>query len=307
MSKPRRKPRRDLNGVLLLDKPTGISSNEAMMQARRLFNAEKAGHTGTLDPMATGLLPICFGQATKLSAHLLDARKRYTATVKLGEATSTGDADGEVTARSDATALDLDRLHAAAAAFTGEITQVPPMYSAIKRDGVRLYELAREGVEVEREPRQVTIHALTVIGFDGSTAQLDVTCSKGTYIRTLAEDWAARFGQRAHLSALRRTAVGLFGSGAPLDMVSLATLQATSDLASLDRYLLPTQALVADWPQVQVTPEQAALMQKGRSVPFAAAVGAVAMHLSTGGFLGLGEQTAEGRLQPRRWFGETGI
>ena len=307
MSKPRRPLRRDLNGVLLLDKPTGVSSNDAMMQARHLFNAEKAGHTGTLDPMATGLLPICFGQATKLSAHLLDARKRYLATVKLGEATNTGDADGEVMARSDPSGLSPDALHAAAKALTGEIRQVPPMYSEIKRDGVRLYELARGGVEVEREPRTVQIHALKVAGFDGDIATLEVTCSKGTYVRTLAEDWAKQFGQSAHLVALRRLGVGLFGAEAPVAMVTLAELRATSDLASLNRHLLPARSAVADWASVNVTADQAAAMTRGRAVPFAANSGWVVIDHVDGGFLGLGEVLPEGLLQPRRWFGEKGI
>lgn len=307
MSKPRRPLRRAVNGVLLLDKPKGVTSHQALLTVRVLYNADKAGHTGTLDPLATGLLPICFGQATKLTAHLLDARKRYLAEVRLGEATTTGDSEGETTARSDPAGLTLAMLEVAAVACTGPIQQVPPMYSAIKRDGTRLYELAREGVEVERESREVEIHALTVLFFDGVTATLDVTCSKGTYIRTLAEDWARHFGQVAHLSGLRRLAVGAFGATEPAQMVTLAALEAASDFASLDRHLLPSRTVIADWPTVTVTPEQVARLDYGFTIETEAASGWVAMLRESGELLGLGEQRADGVLQPRRWFGAEGV
>ncbi len=307
MSRPRRPLRRAIHGVLLLDKPRGVTSHQALLKVRVLYNADKAGHTGTLDPLATGLLPICFGHATKLTAHLLDARKRYLAEVRLGEASSTGDSEGEIIARTDPAGLTLAVLRLAALACTGTLQQVPPMYSAIKRDGTRLYELAREGLEVEREPREVQIDALTVLAFDGLTATLDVTCSKGTYIRTLAEDWARQFGQAAHLSGLRRLAVGHFGAPAPASMVTIAALEAASDFASLDRQLLPARTVVADWPQATVSAEQAAKMDFGFSIPFEAAPGWVVMNLDCGGFLGLGEQLPDGRLQPRRWFGVEGI
>lgn len=307
VSKPRRPLRRAINGVLLLDKPTGMSSHQALLAIRALYNADKAGHTGTLDPLATGLLPICFGQATKLTAHLLDSTKRYLAEVKLGEATSTGDSEGETIARSDPAGLTLPSLQAAAIACTGLIQQVPPMYSAIKREGTRLYALAREGVEVEREAREVEIHALTVVAFDGLTATLDVTCSKGTYIRTLAEDWARQFGQAAHLSGLRRLAVGPFGLAEPAPMVTLAALEAASDMASLDRHLLPSRSVIADWPTVTVTPEQVARLDFGFTIQTNAAPGWVAMLRQSGELLGLGEQRADGVLQPRRWFGADGV
>lgn len=307
MSKPRRKPRREIHGVLLLDKPRGMSSHQALLAVRVLFNAEKAGHTGTLDPLATGLLPICFGQATKLTGHLLDARKRYLAQVKLGETTRTGDSEGEVMGRTDPAGIPRDALELAAKACTGTIRQVPPMYSAIRRDGARLYELAREGVEVEREPREVHIEALSVVAFDGQTATLDVTCSKGTYIRTLAEDWARQFGQAAHLTGLRRLAVGPFDTTRGDAMVELSALQARSDLASLDAQLLPTRTAVADWPHVVVSAEQATKMDLGFAIPFEAPLGWLTMSHCEGGFLGLGEQLADGRLQPRRWFGPRGV
>lgn len=307
MSKPRRQLRRDIHGVLLLDKPSGVSSNDAMMQVRRLFNAEKAGHTGTLDPLATGLLPICFGQATKLTSHLLDARKRYLAEVRLGEATQTGDSEGEVIARSNPDHVQLTELETAAAACTGVIQQVPPMYSALKRDGVRLFELAREGLEIAREPREVTIHDLQVRSFDGRHALLDVVCSKGTYIRTLAEDWAKRFGQVAHLSGLRRLAVGLFGAREPVSMVTLAELESAPTLATLDAHLLPARSAVMDWPSVKVSAVQAEMMHLGRAVDAPAEAPWVVIEGPAGEFLGLGECLPEGRLQPRRWFGLAGI
>ncbi|MES2883343.1 MAG: tRNA pseudouridine(55) synthase TruB [Pseudomonadota bacterium] len=307
MSKPRRPLRRAINGVLLLDKPKGVTSHQALLTVRVLYNADKAGHTGTLDPLATGLLPICFGQATKLTAHLLDSTKRYLAEVRLGEATSTGDSEGETIARSDPAGLTLPTLQVAAIACTGLIQQVPPMYSAIKRDGTRLYQLAREGVEVEREAREVEIHALTVVAFDGVTATLDVMCSKGTYIRTLAEDWAKHFGQVAHLSGLRRLAVGPFGAAQPAQMVTLAALEASSDFATLDRYLLPSRTVIADWSIVIVTPEQVARLDFGFTIQTNATPGWVAMLRESGELLGLGEQRADGVLQPRRWFGAEGV
>jgi len=308
VSRQRRPLRRALNGVLLLDKPKGLTSHEAMIEVRSRFNADKAGHTGTLDPLATGLLPICFGQATKLSAHLLDARKRYRAEVKLGASTRTGDSEGDVLQRSDPSGLKLLQLQDAARACTGLIQQVPPMYSAIKRDGTRLYELAREGVEVEREPREVEIHALSVVSFEGDVAVLDVTCSKGTYIRTLAEDWAAKLGQVAHLAGLRRLAVGHYGAELPAVVVTLDAIHDASDLTSLDRHLLPSRSAVLHWPQVMVTCAQSAQMDLGMIVELAcpAHPGWVAIEREDGAFMGLGEVLPDGRLQPRRWFGPDG-
>ena len=204
--------RRQVDGVLLLDKPRGLSSNHALQKAKRLFNAAKAGHTGTLDPMATGLLPLTFGEATKFSQMLLDADKSYEATVTLGVVTDTGDAEGQVLERQSVTA-DAQDIAAALNAFRGEIEQIPPMYSALKRDGRPLYEYARAGIELERAPRRVVIHALEMLdgGLDGSSFGFRVRCSKGTYVRTLAMDIGRALGCGAHLSALRRTAIGPFG------------------------------------------------------------------------------------------------
>ncbi len=224
-----RAPRRKVDGILLLDKPLGLSSNTALQIVRRLYNADKAGHTGSLDPLATGLLPVCLGEATKLCGYLLDADKRYRARVRLGARTSTGDGEGEVVATSDAALVSRADLEAAIPRFLGEIEQVPPMYSALKRDGEPLYRLARAGIEVERAPRRVHIRELRVLDFDGLHFDFEVACSKGTYVRTLAEDWAAAVGQQAHLSALRRTGLEPFDASA---MVALEPLEQTGEGAA---------------------------------------------------------------------------
>lgn len=301
-----RRPRRAVNGVLLLDKPRGLSSNDALLRVRRLYQADKAGHTGTLDPLATGLLPVCLGQTTKLTSHLLDARKRYVAEVRFGERTRTGDSEGEVIARSDRAGLSVAMLESALPAFLGRIRQVPPMYSALKRDGQRLYELARAGQDVEREAREVDIHELHLHGFDGDTATLEVSCSKGTYIRTLAEDWAASLGQEAHLSGLRRTGVGPFSGEAMVGLDALEGIADQGGAGALDALLLPSRAALAGWPFVQVSAEQAAGFALGRALavgPVVAGDGPVAIEDGQGALLGLGEYDAAGRLQPRRWFG----
>jgi tRNA pseudouridine55 synthase len=238
--------RRALHGVLLLDKPLGLSSNDALQKAKWLLRAEKAGHTGTLDPLATGLLPLCFGAATKFSQLSLDADKRYLATLALGIRTTTGDAEGEVLERRDAGQLTREQIEAACRAFTGEIDQTPPMYSALKHEGKALYEYAREGVEIERKSRRVTIHAIDIVAMHPGTVTLDVRCTKGTYIRTLAEDIGAALGCGASLAALRRT-----GSGAlTLDgSVTLAQIEALPDearaalLTSPDRLLMDAPEL----------------------------------------------------------------
>jgi tRNA pseudouridine55 synthase len=217
-----------IDGVLLLDKASGLSSNDALQKARRLFSAAKGGHTGTLDPLATGLLPLCFGEATKFSADLLDADKTYEAEVRLGEVTDTGDAEGQVTA-SFAVDVDLVAISAVLPRFTGPIRQIPPMYSALKRDGRPLYELARQGIEVERAARDITIHALECLEFTGQRLVLRVSCSKGTYIRVLAADIGQALGCGAHLTALRRTRVG------PLDLAGSVTLAQLETMSEAER------------------------------------------------------------------------
>ena len=241
-----------MHGVLLLDKPLGLSSNDALQKAKWLLRAEKAGHTGTLDPLASGLLPICFGAATKFSQASLDADKRYLATLKLGQTRRGGDLEGEVlqTRPVNVTRADVE---AACARFTGEIEQLPPMHSALKHEGKALYEYARAGVEVEREARRVTIHAIDIVEGDHERWVLDVRCSKGTYIRTLAEDLGEALGCGAHLAALRRSASGAFSVDDALTLEALAAM----DEAQRDAQLKCADALLAHWPRVQLPDDEA--------------------------------------------------
>ncbi|MGT2471267.1 tRNA pseudouridine(55) synthase TruB [Paraburkholderia terrae] len=243
-------PRRALDGVLLLDKPVGLSSNDALIRAKRLYLAKKAGHTGTLDPLASGLLPLCFGEATKFSQDLLEADKTYEATMRLGIRTTTGDAEGEAIETRDVT-CDQGAVERALAQFRGEIAQVPPMYSALKRDGKPLYEYARAGQTVEREGRQVTIHALELLACALPDVTFRVTCSKGTYVRTLAEDIGEALGCGAHLVMLRRTGVGA------LTLANSVTLDALSDALpdERDAWLQPVDALLSTFPSVQLDAE----------------------------------------------------
>jgi len=251
--------RRALHGVLLLDKPLGLSSNDALQKAKWLLRAEKAGHTGTLDPLATGLLPLCFGAATKFSQVSLDADKRYLATLALGIRTTTGDAEGEVLERVEAGHITPEQIAAACAAFTGEIDQTPPMYSALKHEGKALYEYARAGVEIERKSRRVTIHAIDIVSVQAGTVTLDVRCTKGTYIRTLAEDIGAKLGVGASLAALRRTGSG----GLTLEgSVTLAQIEAMPDdqRAAL---LTSPDGLLAEAPELRLPADEAARFLSG--------------------------------------------
>lgn len=254
--------RRAVHGVLLLDKPLGLSSNDALQKAKRLYRAEKAGHTGTLDPLATGLLPLCFGAATKFSQTSLDADKSYRATLKLGVTTTTADAEGNVV-QTRGVNVTRAQLQAACDRFTGPIQQVPPMYSALKRDGKPLYEYARAGIEVVREARAVTIHTIDIADLDNQGEHdawtIDVRCSKGTYIRTLAEGIGAALGCGAHLSALRRTGSGALSLDAALTLDQLAAM---SD-AERDASLMDADALLADWPVVRLGSEDAGRFLSG--------------------------------------------
>jgi tRNA pseudouridine55 synthase len=256
-----RQPRRQLHGVILLDKPLCLSSNDALQKVRRLMRADKAGHTGTLDPLATGLLPLCFGAATKFSQVSLDADKRYIATLKLGQTTTTGDAEGEVL---ENRALDphfVNRvgIESACAALTGEIDQIPPMHSALKHQGRALYEYAREGIDIERPARRITIHGIDILRWQDDQLEIDVRCSKGTYIRTLAQDIGEHLQCGAHLIGLRRTGSGdLTLQGA----VTLESLVAMSE-AERDTFLLPADVLLSDWPEVLLTEPEAARFLTG--------------------------------------------
>jgi tRNA pseudouridine55 synthase len=247
-ARPPKKPRDLVDGVLLIDKPVGLSSNDALTKVKRIVNARKAGHTGTLDPFATGLLPLCFGEATKFSQDLLEADKTYLATVHLGITTTTGDTEGEVLETRDVDA-SAEQIEAALARFRGPILQVPPMYSALKRDGKAYYEYAREGVVLEREARPVTIHHLELIVYAAPFLTIRVTCSKGTYVRVLGEDIGATLGCGAHLSALRRVQVGALTTA---NMVTLEELQAHENPLSL---LAQVDALLSSFPRVDLTPE----------------------------------------------------
>ncbi|MGP9686823.1 tRNA pseudouridine(55) synthase TruB [Halomonas sp. AOP25-F1-15] len=238
-----------VNGVLLLDKPKGLSSNHALQRVRRLFQAQKAGHTGTLDPMATGLLPICLGEATKFSSHLLEADKVYRTRVELGVMTDTGDAEGRIIAQHDVPSLTIDDVEAVLTRFRGEIDQVPPMYSALKHQGKKLYELAREGKHVERAARRVSVYDARLLSFDGTAFELEVSCSKGTYIRTLAEDIGQALGCGAHISQLRRLKTGPFLADA---MWTLEALEALADQAALEAELMPVDVLVNHLPLLTV-------------------------------------------------------
>ena len=278
--------------MLLLDKPHGMSSNAALQRAKRRFNAAKAGHTGTLDPMATGLLPLTFGEATKFSQMLLDADKVYEAVVCFGSETDTGDAEGQVIATAS---VDFTReaLDAAIAALRGEIEQIPPMHSALKRDGKPLYEYARAGIEVERAPRRVTIHALDCLAFNGREATLRVHCSKGTYIRTLAIDLGRALGCGAHLTALRRTAIGAFG------IEQAVTSEALEAAEPPDSLLEPVDALIAAYPRLELDEAAGAALMQGRELPGAGAPGLLRLY-SAGRFIGLGERLDGGRIVSRR-------
>lgn len=286
---------KQVDGVLLLDKPVGLSSNDALQKARRLFSAAKGGHTGTLDPLASGLLPLCFGEATKFSADLLDADKTYEAELKLGVETDSGDAEGQVTATS-AVNVEKAQFLAVLPQFTGPIKQVPPMHSALKRDGRPLYELARQGIEVEREARAVTIHSLELLEFAGDVARIRVCCSKGTYIRVLAADIGRVLGCGAHLSALRRTQV------ADLDLANAVTLAELEALAEDERpaRLAPVDALLRSLPRVELDSAAAERFSHGNPVLLPAGLSGKIRVYAAGRLLGVGEPGGGGRLWPKR-------
>ncbi|MGQ0696666.1 MAG: tRNA pseudouridine(55) synthase TruB [Panacagrimonas sp.] len=299
--------RRDIDGIVLLDKPLGVSSNRALQQVRNLFRANKAGHTGSLDPLATGMLPICLGEATKLCGLLLDSDKTYEATLTLGQRTSTGDAEGEVVATSDPQGLDLAAFEAVRPRFLGLIEQIPPMYSALKHQGQRLYQLARAGEEVERQPRAVTIHRLELLSLIDGRLSISVSCSKGTYIRTLAEDLASAVGQCAHLSALRRTEVSPFNQ---MRMWSMDELEQI-DGDQLKATLLPLATATRSWLEVRLPAEPLSRLGKGQTFqldPEGAAgrekiTGQVAVLDEQGVLKAIAELDADQRLIPRRWLG----
>lgn len=318
----RRRKGDPVHGVVLLDKPAGLSSNQALQRVRRIFNARKAGHTGTLDPFATGLLPICLGEASKTTAFLLDAVKAYRAEARLGQATTTGDLDGEPLEARPVPDLSRDEVERVLERFTGEQEQVPPMYSALKHKGKPLYEYARQGISVPREARAVTVHELRLLDWAPPRLVFEVVCSKGTYVRALAEDIAAALGTVGHLTALRRLRVGPFrvgdrsrtGSGdgahgraAPAHLVTLEDLEAAAERGELATRLMPVDAALPDWPVVHLGAEAARAFRHGNPAPFdpgdetPAPEGPVRVRDAAGRVLGLGENGA-GMVRPRRVF-----
>ena len=296
---------RPLDGILVLDKPGGMSSNRALQVAKRLYGAAKAGHTGSLDPLATGVLPLCFGEATKFSQFLLDADKAYQSTFVLGTATDTGDAEGEVLHSQDSGHISQQQVAVALEAFRGEIEQVPSMFSAIKHQGQPLYKLARRGVEVERKARRVVIKQLDLLAFRaGARAEVDIylECSKGTYVRSIAEDLGRALGCGAHVASLRRTRAGPFSLADSVSLGTLEALKANGQEAQMDALLLPADAAVRALPLVSLSESGGFYIRQGQpvQVPNAPRDGMVRVALESGEFLGVGEILDDGRIAPRR-------
>ena len=299
----RRRKGRPVNGILVLNKPRGISSSDAVQRVKRLYDAQKVGHTGSLDPLATGVLPLCFGEATKFSQYLLSSDKKYWTRIKLGVATDTGDSDGEEISTADASHVTRQNIEDALVAFRGEIQQIPSMYSALKHKGQPLYKLARQGIEVEREARCQTIHSNELVQITGDEIELELHCSKGTYIRTIAEDLGKALGVGAHVTALHRRAAGPFEEA---DMVTLDFLQSESENGSLDKFLGPIASAVGQWPEVVLSDATAFYLRQGQAVqvPHAPTEGWVRLSENSNKeekqFLGVGEVLDDGRVAPRR-------
>jgi tRNA pseudouridine55 synthase len=309
-----RRKGRPVDGVLLLMKPAGMTSNHALQRAKRLFFVEKAGHTGALDPLATGVLPLCFGEATKFSQFLLDADKRYRSTFLLGQRTNTSDADGELIAEASAAGVTLEAIAQALVPLSGDILQVPSMFSALKHQGQPLYKLARDGIEIERQPRPVTVYAIEILGFrPGERAEVDVDirCSKGTYIRSIAEDLGFALGCGAHVKTLHRSAAGLFVEAQCITLDALEKDFEQGGYGALDKHLLRADAPVATLPEIVLPEASAHYFRLGNPVmdPQVYRVGQQGDMVrvfctETGGlspqFLGLGELTDDGRVAPKR-------
>lgn len=295
-----------VDGLLLLNKPAGMTSNQALQKVKRLLNARKGGHTGSLDPAATGMLPLCFGEATKVCAYLLDADKTYRVTARLGESTDTGDGDGEIIGSAPLPELDRDGWEALLANFLGEIQQIPPMYSALKKDGKRLYELARKGQTVEREPRPVRIHEIELLEASGTRLVLRVRCSKGTYIRTLVEDIAKAAGTVAYTARLHRESVGDFRAEDMLDLTG-AQQAADSDPEALLERLIPPDKALATWPSCKVASADEERFCGGQIVPCEGdGAGMIRVYGADGRFLGIGDLAGDGNVAPKRIFSPAG-
>jgi tRNA pseudouridine55 synthase len=292
-----KRTKKNINGVLLLDKPLGYSSNQALQKAKYLLQAAKAGHTGTLDPLATGLLPLCFGEATKFAHYLTDADKTYFATIKLGVVTNTGDAEGEVISTKPVNVSQL-QFEQACSQFIGEISQMPPMYSALKHEGKALYEYARAGVEIERKSRIITIRSITQNTFEHDVASISVTCSKGTYIRTLAEDIGNALGCGAHLIGLRRTATANY------QIMQATTLEQFEAVVPAQRelLLLPVDSAVQHLPAITLDADSTFYLQQGQAIWRSGNIpqGLIRLYSEQQVFLGLGEQQSDGKIAPKR-------
>lgn len=288
--------RRHISGVFLLNKPLGISSNAALQKVRWLYRAQKAGHTGALDPLASGLLPICLGEATKFSHYLLDSTKRYQTTVFLGHSTTTGDIEGDILLEKPVPKLNEELIQETIAKFVGEIQQVPPMYSALKKEGRPLYELARKGIEIEREARPITIYAIELLSFTENSITLDVTCSKGTYIRVLGEDIAKALGTYGHLTYLHRIQTGHF------DLIPSYTIEYLESLTEAEReaLLLPAYAPVQHFPQIQAPEGRAEYFSRGMESNIDHSAEPQVLVFDGEKCLGLAEITDKKRLVPKR-------
>ena len=292
---------RNVTGILLLDKPVGLTSNAALQKAKSLYQAKKAGHTGSLDKAASGLLPLCFGEATKFSGFLLNADKHYRTVFQLGIQTTTGDTEGEVVYRGSLQKLTRKGIEAALTRFQGPVLQVPPMYSALKHKGQRLYKLAHQGIEVEREPREITVHSITLLDYRDDELELEILCSKGTYVRTLAEDIGKELGCGAHVKSLRRIGVGPYSDNNMLTMPELESIAETG-LPGLDAELLDIDSVLQDMPSVHLVDSVAYYLCQGQpvTVPRAPTRGMLRVYTEEGRFLGVGEVLEDGRVAPKR-------
>lgn len=303
LSAGRKRKGRPVDGILLLDKPQGLTSNAALQRVKRLLQAAKAGHTGALDPLATGVLPLCFGEATKVSQYLLESDKGYQTDVRFGIRTDTADSEGEVIAERSADDIDETKVVNALSQFRGHIEQLPPMYSALKHQGQPLYKLARAGKEVERKPRPVTILELELLAFNGDSATLNIRCSKGTYVRTIADDLGEVLGCGAHVTRLRRTLAGSFRLEDCITLDALEALAEAQGVEAVEALLKPADQAIADWPAVQLSANSAGFVRHGQAVqvrglPEPGTL--VRLYDEEDRFFGIGDVLDDGRVSPRR-------
>ena len=301
MSRQRRRRVRNISGIVVLDKANGLSSNAALQEVKRLYEANKAGHAGSLDPLATGVLPVCLGEATKVSQFLLDSDKRYRARIKLGIRTDTGDSEGSIIERNEGISVSRKAIERALTKFKGEVEQVPPMHSAIKMNGVPLYKLARKGITVEREPRLVTLYQICLVEFVNSELELEISCSKGTYIRTIADDLGQELGCGAHVIELRRTQAGVFTEKDSISSEELASEKENRGLDKIDQFLIPMDRAIQDLPEVNLPSITASHVKNGQAV--------LVRHLPKNGlvrmyedeqFIGIGSIDDDGKVAPKR-------